>query len=256
MAEANMMGVAGGLAKTGLLPFAVTYGVFATRRAYDQVAMALATGPSRGIVVAFLPGITTPFRATHQAIDDLALMRALPGMTVIDPADATELAAAVEAAAAHDGPVYLRGLRGTVVQLFEPDGFELRIGEARTVLTGGDAGIVATGLGTQWALEATSQLEERGVRPSLLHVPTLKPADGDAIAEFCSGFGSVTTVENHSTIGGLASLVADALAERGVGARVRALGVPDRWAPAGSVEYVRSLLGLDPVGLAEAVTAS
>jgi transketolase C-terminal domain/subunit len=95
MAEANMMGVAGGLAKTGCLPIAVTYGVFATRRAYDQVAMALATGPSRGIVVAFLPGITTPFKATHQAIDDLALMRALAGMTVVDPADATELAAAL-----------------------------------------------------------------------------------------------------------------------------------------------------------------
>src|SRR5919197_3305916 len=114
MAEANMMGVAGGLAKTGLLPFAVTYGVFATRRAYDQLAMALATGASRGVVVAFLPGITTPFRATHQAIDDLALMRALPGMTVVDPADATELAAALEFAVAQSGPVYIRGLRGRV----------------------------------------------------------------------------------------------------------------------------------------------
>src|SRR5215218_8109256 len=108
MAEANMMGIAGGLAKTGRLPIAVTYGVFATRRAYDQVAMALCTGPSRGIVVAFLPGITTPFKATHQAIDDLALMRALAGMTVIDPTDATELAAALDFAVAASGPVYIR----------------------------------------------------------------------------------------------------------------------------------------------------
>jgi transketolase len=255
MAEANMMGIAGGLAKTGFLPFAVTYGVFATRRAYDQVAMALATGPSRGVVVAFLPGITTPFRATHQAIDDLALMRALPGMTVVDPADATELAAAVGAAAAHDGPVYLRGLRGAVAQLFEPDGFELRLGEARRLRSGGDAAIVSTGLGTQWALEAAELLDARGVAASVLHAPTLKPFDGDAVAELCTGFDTVTTVENHSVVGGLAAAVATSLAERGMPTRLRALGVPDRWAPAGSLDYVRAELGLDAAGIAGAVAA-
>ena len=255
MAEANMMGVAGGLAKTGLLPFAVTYGVFATRRAYDQIAMALATGPSRGVVAAFLPGITTPFRATHQAIDDLALMRALPGMAVIDPADATELAAAVTAAADHDGPVYMRGQRGAVAQLFEPDGFTFEIGRARIVREGGDAGIVATGLGTQWALEASLVLEDRGIEASVLHVPTLKPADGDAIVEFCGAFDRVTTVENHSVVGGLASVVADAVVAHGVGTRVVALGVPDRWAPAGSLDHIRSQLRLDAAGIAEAVVA-
>jgi transketolase len=253
MAEANMIGIAGGLAKTGFLPFAVTYGVFATRRAYDQVAMALATGPSRGIVVAFLPGITTPFRATHQAIDDLALMRALPGMTVIDPADATELAAAVDAAAEHDGPVYLRGLRGSVAQLFEPDGFRLRLGEARRLRDGGDVGVVSTGLGTQWALEAAALLDGRGVAASVLHAPTLKPFDGETVAAFCASFETVTTVENHSVVGGLAAAVAGALAERGVPTRLRALGVPDRWAPAGSLDYVRAQLGLDAAGIAEEV---
>src|SRR5262249_34419357 len=255
MAEANMMGVAGGLAKTGLLPFAVTYGVFATRRAYDQIAMARATGPGRGVVAAFLPGITTRFRATHQAIDDLALMRALPGMVVLDPADATELAAAVAAAAEHDGPVYMRGLRGAVAQLFDPDGFELEIGRALIVREGGDAGIVATGLGTQWALEASSVLADRGIEAAVLHVPTLKPADGDAIAEFCGGFDRVTTVENHSVVGGLASVVADTIAARGTGTRVVALGVPDRWAPAGTLDYIRSQLRLDAAGIAEAVVA-
>lgn len=195
MAEANMMGVAGGLAKTGFLPFAVTYGVFATRRAYDQIAMALGTGASRGVVVAFLPGITTPFRATHQAIDDLALMRALPGITVIDPADATELAAAVEVAAAQSGPVYVRGLRGTVRRLFPADGFELR---AREVLSGGELGLISTGLGCEWALEAAELLAGR---VSLLHVPVLKPFPVDAVREFCARFDTVTTVENHSTVG-------------------------------------------------------
>jgi transketolase len=247
MAEANMMGVAGGLAKTGCLPIAVTYGVFATRRAYDQVAMALATGPSRGIVVAFLPGITTPFKATHQAIDDLALMRALAGMTVVDPADATELAAALEFAVAADGPVYIRGLRGSVAQVFEADGFELG---PHIVADGGQIGIVTTGLATQWALEAADALDGRA---SILHVPVLKPFPAEVVVAFASVFDAVTTLENHSIVGGLGSAVAEALAEAGTGTRLRRLGVPDSWAPAGSLDYIRRELGLDAAGIAAAV---
>jgi transketolase len=252
MAEQNMIGIAGGMAKSGLLPIAVTYGVFATRRAYDQVAMALATGPSRGVVVAFLPGITTPFRATHQAIDDLSLMRALAGMCVIDPADATELEAALWASAEHPGTVYLRGLRGSVAELFEPAGFEFRIGEARALLDGGEAALLGTGLGTQWAIEGAQVLRREGVSASLLHVPTLKPVDEGTIAAFCAPFDTVTTVENHSTIGGLASAVSEVLARRGGGTKIQALGVPDRWAEAGSLEYIRTSLGLDAESIAAA----
>jgi transketolase len=248
MAEANMMGIAGGLAKVGYLPVAVTYGVFATRRAYDQVAMALATGPSRGIVVAFLPGITTPFRATHQAIDDVALMRALPGMTVIDPADATEMAAAVEFAVEQPGPVYVRGLRGAVARLFDAEGFELR---AREVRSGGDIGIVSTGLGTQWALEAADLI---GAGAAVLHCPVLKPFDAEAVSTFCRRFPVVTTVENHSVVGGLAAAVADVVACDGLGTRVNPLGVPDRWAPAGSLDHIRAELGLDAHGIARSAT--
>jgi transketolase len=247
MAEANMMGIAGGLAKTGFLPIAVTYGVFATRRAYDQVAMALSTGPSRGIVVAFLPGITTPFKATHQAIDDLALMRALPGMTVIDPADATELSAAVEFAVAATGPVYIRGMRAAVPRLFDEAEFELR---AREILTGGEIGVISTGLGCQWALEAAELLEGR---VSLLHVPVLKPFDADTVCAFSARFDTVTTVENHSIMGGLGTAVSEAIAGRGMPTRVQRLGVPDRWAPAGSLDYIRRELSLDAAGIAEAV---
>ena len=247
MAEANMMGVAGGLAKTGFLPFAVTYGVFATRRAYDQIAMALDTGASRGVVVAFLPGITTPFRATHQAIDDIALMRALPGMTVIDPADATELAVAVKFAAGQTGPVYLRGLRGTVRRLFPADGLELG---PREVLSGGELGLISTGLGCEWALEAAELL---GDRVSLLHVPVLKPFPADAVRAFCARFETVTTIENHSTVGGLGSAVCELVAEHGLPVVVRRLGVPDRWAPAGSLDHIRRELGLDAAGIAAVV---
>lgn len=256
MAEANMMGVAGGLAKAGLRPVAVTYGVFATRRSYDQVAMALATGPTPSSIVAFLPGITTPFRATHQAIDDLALMRALPGMTVIDPLDATELESAFTHTLDSEGPVYIRGLRGQVDRLLDPATYRFAIGDAHELRTGDCAvGLIGTGIGTQWALEAVVALADRGVEVSVLHVPTLKPLDQGSVAAWCARFSTVVTVENHSVVGGLGSAVAEALAEQGAGVRLRRLGVLDRWADAGSLQYVRQQLGLDADGIASKVLA-
>jgi transketolase len=252
MAEANMMGIAGGLARSGFLPIAVTYGVFATRRAYDQVAMALATGGVHAIVVAFLPGITTPFRATHQATDDLALMRAIPGMTVIDPADATEVASSLHAAADYQGPIYIRGLRGLVDLRFPPE--EFVIGRARRVRTGHDALVIGTGLGTAWALDAAQIASQSGVEATVLHSPTLKPFDDEFVRTACEGFTSIHVVENHSTVGGLADAVASALARAGRGVRVIAHGVPDVWAPAGSLDHVRAGLGLDAHSLASAIT--
>jgi transketolase len=256
MAEANMMGAAGGLAKTGLRPIAVTYGVFATRRSYDQVAMALATGPSPSSIIAFLPGITTPFRATHQAIDDLALMRALPGMTVIDPLDATELQSAFTATLDSDGPVYIRGLRGQVDRLLDPVSYRFTVGDVHELRAGDSAvGLVGTGIGTQWALQAALALSGKGVEVSVLHAPTLKPFDQEAVAAWCASLSTVVTVENHSVLGGLGSAVAEALAEHGSGVRLRRLGVRDRWADAGSLEYVRRQLCLDGEGIASSVLA-
>lgn len=252
MAEANMMGMAGGLARAGFLPIAVTYGVFATRRAYDQVAMALATGGVHAIVVAFLPGITTPFRATHQATDDLALMRAIPGMTVIDPGDASEVASSLQAAAAHHGPIYIRGLRGVVERRFAPGDFH--IGRARLVRTGADAIAVGTGLGTSWALDAAQIAAGNGVEVTVVHAPTVKPFDSELVRSACEGFATVHVVENHSTIGGLADAVTRAL--DGSGVRVIAHGVPDVWAPAGSLDHVRAGLGLDSPTLAAAFVGS
>jgi transketolase len=163
------------------------------------------------------------------------------------------MGAAVHAAVAHDGPVYIRGLRGEVVELFDPRGFELKIGIARRLSDGTDVGVVAAGVGTQWALEAAAVLGDRGLGVSILHVPTLKPADRDAIVDFCTEFAEITTIENHSVIGGLGSVVAESLAGAGVGARLRCLGVPDRWAPAGSLDSIRRQLGLDATSIAEAL---
>jgi transketolase len=253
MAEQNMMGIAGGLAKTGLLPVAVTYCVFATRRAGDQVQMALSTGHHTAVIAAFLPGITTPFRASHQGNDDLAIMRAVPGMTVIDPMDASELSAALRAAVNVVGPVYLRGLRGQVPALLPPTD-EFNVGATRLLRGDGEIGFVGTGLGTVWALEAADLLSAGGHPAAILHVPTLKPFDAETVTAFASRFHTVITVENHSIIGGLGSAVCEAVAERGVGCRVTRRGVPDAWGEAGPLDFLRSRMGLDPTALAQLAT--
>lgn len=244
MAEQNMMGIAGGLAKTGLIPVAVTYSVFAARRACDQVQMALATGHNTAIIMGFLPGITTPFRASHQGTDDLAIMRSIPGMTIIDPMDATELTQAFRSAIEIPGPVYIRGLRGQVAQVIIPP-YEFQIGPPVLLCDGEDIGFVSTGLGTQWALEATNILEAEGVSVGLLHVPTIKPFAYQDVAQFAEGYEHVITIENHSIIGGLGSAVAEATALSGISTRLHPRGVPDRWAEAGTLEYLRMTLGLD-----------
>lgn len=249
MAEQNMMGIAGGLAKTGCLPVAVTYAVFATRRACDQLQMALATGRNTAVVAAFLPGITTPFRASHQGTDDLAITRGIPGMTVIDPMDATELSAALRAAVTIEGPVYLRGLRGAVPEILTPP-LEFTIGATRLLREGSDIAFIGTGLGSRWALEAADQLAARGIGAAVLHAPTLKPFDAETVAGFAAAFPAVITVENHSIVGGLGSAVAEAVAERGFSCRVRRRGVPDRWAEAGPLDFIRTALGLDAAALA------
>jgi transketolase len=255
MSEQNAVGVAAGLAKSDLRPILVTYGVFITRRAYDQVAMALATGGPPVVLVGFMPGITTPFRATHQSIDDLALMRALPGMSVVDPADRGELAAAIEAGIDGEGPLYIRAFRGAQPPLPLPAGEGFALGRALELLQGGPVAFIGTGLGTQWALESAAVLEAQGVKSALLHVPSLKPLDVDAVLDFCRAKGTVICVENHTVVGGLHSAVAAAVASEGLGARVLSAAVPDRWPPAGSTDHIRKELGLDPEGLARRALA-
>ena len=232
---------------------AVTYCVFATRRAGDQIQMALSTGHRTAIIAAFLPGITTPFRASHQGNDDLAIMRAVPGMTVIDPMDATELAAALRAAIEVAGPVYLRGQRGQVPAILRTP-LEFTVGATRLLRDGTDLGFIGTGLGTSWALEAAELLGTTGIHVGVLHVPTLKPFDPAAVVGFAQGFRSVVTVENHSVIGGLGSAVCEAIAEAGATCRVKRLGVPDSWAEAGPLDYLRARLGLDAASLAKLAT--
>lgn len=247
MAEQNLMGVAAGLAKTGMLPVAVTFGVFATRRAYDQIAMSLATRPCRAIVAGFLPGLDSRFRGTHQAIDDLAIVRSLPGITVIDPGDAVELDEAVVAAADHDGLTYIRCSRGRAEALFGRAPFE--IGPARVLAEGEGTGVITTGAATRWVAEVRPE----GV--AHLHVPTLKPFPDEEVAAFARGRPRVVSVENHLLHGGLGVSVAAGLAARGIGVPLVMRGIDDRWGEYGTPEFSRSKLGLGPDDLRGALTA-
>ena len=243
MAEQNLVAVAAGLARTGKQPFATTYGVFASRRAFDFVAIALAHSNLDVKIVAGLPGLTTGYGGTHQAIEDLALMRMIPGLTIIDPMDATEIDAATVAMSEHHGPVYMRLLRGIVPVVLEP-GYRFTIGKARKLRDGTDVGIISTGLMSERAIEAAATLAKRGVAVGVLHVPTIKPFDTEAVAEFAASVGRVVTAENHVVVGGLASLVVETLFDAGISKRVTRIGLPDRYIECGAVPTLQQKYGL------------
>lgn len=247
MAEANLIGVAGALARRGYTPFVHTFGVFATRRCYDQIAMAIAYPRLPVRLVGFMPGISSPGGPSHQATDDVALMRALPGMTVVDVADATETAQAVAAIADVPGPVYLRLKRGEIPVIFGDDHeFSLERAQvlARAAAPGGVA-LVASGMMVAAAAAARVALEDAGVATTLVNVPVIKPLDAATVVEAAEGASAVVVAENHSTVGGLGSAVAEALAAAGASAPLVRIGVPDVFASgAKSGPYLFARYGL------------
>jgi transketolase len=256
MAEQNLVAIAAGLARTSSIPFATTYGVFATRRAYDFIAIACAHSRVNVKIIAGLPGLTTGYGGTHQAIEDFGLMRLIPNLVVIDPCDATEIAQATEALADYDGPVYMRLLRGMVPVVLDPARYRFRIGVATQIREGHDVGIVSTGLMTERAIDAAQMLERQGLGVGILHVPTIKPFDSEAVAAFAASVGQLVTAENHVTSGGLASLVAEALFERGISRRLLRIGLPDAFIPCGSVATLQDRYGLTAPRMAAAILAA
>jgi transketolase len=243
MAEQNLVAVAVGLSKAGYVPFATTFGVFATRRALDFIEIQVALGQANVKVCGGLPGIMSTFGPTHQAIDDLAYMRVIPGLTVLDPCDAVEMREAATAAYHHDGPVYLRLLLSKEPPLPGPRA-PFRIGPAAELVTGGDVGIVASSFMVGRALEAASRLRAAGVSAGVLKISTLRPFDAAGVAEFAGGVRALVTAENHSVVGGLASSVAEVLAREGLGRPLRAVGVLEEWGAMGSFDYVAARHGL------------
>ncbi len=244
MAEQNLVAVAAGLARTGLVPFATTYGVFASRRAYDFVAIACAHSRVNVKIIAGLPGLTTGYGGTHQAIEDLALMRMIPDLVVIDPCDATEIAQATAAIAVHHGPVYMRLLRGNVPVVLDPARYRFEIGKAAQLRVGADLGIIATGFMTERALDAAEALEREGLRTAVLHVPTIKPFDAPAVAAFAASVARLVTAENHVVRGGLATLVAETLFDAGLSRPLTRVGLPDRFIECGAVPTLQKRYGI------------
>lgn len=244
IAEANMMGAAGGMARCGEVPFVHTFCVFATRRAYDQVAMQIAYPRANVKIVGFLPGLTTLLGVSHQAIDDLALMRALPNMTVVEPAGPEQARAAMRAAVAHDGPVYLRMRRADAM----PDaGWRERglvFGRAEVVREGDAAVVFACGLMVKEALSAAQTAARSGRHVAVVDLHTIKPLDRDAVLAWAGITGVVVAAENHSIVGGLGSAVAEVLAEEGAPVEFARVGVRDSFAEGGSTPYLLRKYGL------------
>jgi transketolase len=219
MAEANLISMAGALARRGFLPFVHTFGVFATRRPLDQIINSVAYPNLPVRIVGFMPGLSSPGGPSHQAIDDVALMRA----------DATQIRAALPSIADIPGPVYLRLKRGEIPVMFDDD-HEFSLTTAQTLIEGTDLAVIASGMMLSSALSAADTLAAAGVSASVINVPVIKPLDEDSIIRAVSGVSAVITAENHSVIGGLGSAVAEAMAEAGVGVPLRRIGLRDTFA--------------------------
>ena len=252
MAEANAIGVAAGMARAGEIPYVNTFAVFASRRAFDQMAMQVAYPRTNVKIAGFMPGLTTPGGVTHQAIEDLALMRALPNVTVVEPADANQIRAAVRCLADHDGPVYMRLKRGEVPVMASAADQAFQIGRAYLVREGTDAVILACGLMVTLALDAAAELAREGRSVAVVNVSTIKPLDVELVAEVAARTGHVVTAENHSIIGGLGSAVAEALMEAGVRCRFTRVGIGDTFAEGASAAYLFQKYGLSSQAIADA----
>ena len=226
MAEANMMSMAGAMARRGLMPFVHTFGVFATRRPYDQIVNSIAYPRLPVRIVGFMPGLSSPGGPSHQAIEDVALMRAIPGMTVVDVADAVEVRQALQQIADVPGPVYLRLKRGEIPVVFDDD-HQFELGQAQVLQQGGDVALIGSGMMLTSVLQAADVLEQAGVRATVVNVSTIKPLDEETIVAVVETVSGVVTAENHTIVGGLGSAVAEVVAEWGLACPLRRVGIRD-----------------------------
>jgi transketolase len=245
MAEQLLFGAAAGLAAEGFTPFATTYAVFGTRRAYDFIHQTIAEEDRNVKIVGALPGLTSGYGPSHQAAEDLALMRAMPNMVVVDPCDALEIEQAVPAIADHSGPVYMRLLRGQVPLVLDKYDYRFELGKAKLLCDGNDVLFVSTGLMTMRALAAAEKLAIDKVAAAVLHVSTLKPLDTQTIIHQARKADRLVVVaENHSVVGGLGEAVACALLQQGAAPKFRHIGLPDQFLDAGALPTLHDRYGV------------
>jgi transketolase len=254
MAEQLLMGAAAGLANEGAQPFVTTYAVFATRRAYDFMHQTIAEDNLDVKIVCALPGLTTGYGPSHQAAEDLALMRAMPNMTVIDPCDALEIEQMVPAIAAHAGPVYARLLRGNVPLVLDEYGYQFELGKAKLLRDGAEVLVISSGIMTMRALEVAKVLQDDGLGVAVVHVPTIKPLDTETILREAQRSGRLVVVaENHTVIGGLGEAVAGTLMRAGVNVPFRQVGLPDAFLDAGALPTLHDRYGISTSVMASTI---
>lgn len=255
MAEQLLMGAAGGMAKTGLVPFATTYAAFGTRRAYDFVHQVIAEENLNVKICCALPGLTTGYGPSHQATEDLAMMRGIPGLTIIDPCDAIDIEQAVPQIAAYAGPVYMRLLRGNVPLVLDEYDYSFELGKAKRLCDGNDVLIISSGFMTMRSLDVVKSLRADKISVSVLHCPTVKPLDDVTIlAEVLRKPRLVVVAENHSVVGGLGEAVASTLLCNGVQpVRFRLAGLPDLFLDAGALPTLHDRYGVSTLALSERI---
>ena len=254
IAEANMMGVAAGMSTFGYVPFVSSFAMFAAGRAWEQVRNSIGY-PHLNVKIAATHGGLSVGEdgASHQCCEDFALMRAIPGMVVLCPADDVEARAAVKAAYSHEGPVYLRLSRLATPVFHDPDKYTFEIGKGETLTDGFDIAVISTGLMTSEVLKAAVQLKKQGsLSVRVINMPCIKPLDEDLVLRAAKECKKIITVEEHSTIGGLGEAVCSLLAEK-CPTPVRRLGVPDSYGHSGPAWEVLKDFGLHADAIAEAI---
>ena len=253
IAEQNLIGAAAGLAAVGFVPWTSSFTVFFTHRALDPIRMLVAQSHANVKIVGSYSGLLIgAVGKTHLDIQDLAIMRAMPDLTVLVPADAVELRAMMDWAQAHDGPVYLRIVRDAVPDLLPAD-YSFTPGAVHRLRDGGRVALVSTGPQTGRVLEAAELLAESGIEASVTHVPSLKPVDEAALVDALSGADLVVTVEEHSVHGGLGGLVAEVLTAAGPSAQIDRIGVDDTWGESAGNDFMLDKHGLTPAKIASRV---
>lgn len=251
IAEANMIGMAGGMARSGEIPFCHSFCAFITKRVLDQITMQAAYPNLPVKIVGFLPGVATLLGVSHQAIEDVAIMRAVPNLAIFEPSGPEYHAAMVKLALDWDGPAYLRMKRPeTTPPDFTPQTLEVGKGVIRR--EGNDMTIISAGLCVTESLQAADVLAAEGIDARVVDMASLKPIDAEVILDSAARTGAIVTAENHSIIGGLGSTVAEVLMDEGIGLPFKRVGIQDRFCEGGTTPYLMKTFGLDAPAIADA----
>jgi transketolase len=253
IAEQNLIGAAAGLASIGYVPWTSSFTVFLTHRAADPIRMLVAQSNANVKIAASYAGLLIgAVGKTHLDVQDLAIMRAMPGMAVVAPADEVELVAAMDWAQSHHGPVYLRLVRDAVPDVFEA-GYRYVPGRVHRLREGADVALVSTGGQTARVLDAADQLGGAGIAAAVIHLPTIKPVDTDGLVELIGGAPLVVTAEDHSVHGGLGGLVAEVLTSAGSSPPIDRIGLTDTWGESAGNDFLLDKHGLSATRIAERV---